>query len=666
MADVTVNIQGDSSRFKPDDGNQGGGRLAPQQPQPDNGNQGGSRGAADSGRMIDDVRREMQQRGVLMVPGSQTVSQIVNTYAQSQRDETNKRITSKYDERRQSISKRRDKAYDGVDEEIADLSASEMSRLKEQGADKDPLHISQMQQRVETNRNRLMKNVSQRFDDEEEGISKAENEELKQADKELTDAIKELTEYFSRQKGDESDSHIGKLREQQKVLINERDTATNEQEAISASKRLAEVNKDLSRAMGKDGERGSDPLSLKGLQMGQGVMGMAGALQTGSWQGAMMSGAVMTGNPYAMAGAALVAGGSAIVSNSADTSESQGRLAAMRSTVPGLTGTNAREGMWGVMQGESTQGGRRYTDLGFDIESFADEAVNRIKSRGSSDNWYENTYQQISLERSLSMDSGALQSGSQYDRYGTNVTEAVSQLISKLNSVGVAGANYGDFSRVQEKYDIQQSVMGSYMGRSDKPDYSVANQMLAGFSGVEGITQDRRMGSDIQQMQNMVQNPMNDRMKALIHSTVQDLFPETAGRADLIDRAIRDPKNEGQLIQAVIERVTKMYGGTDTQMGYFAVKQILGGMAPERADAYVEQFSDPDSRASRILTQDESEDSKAVARQNMDTWVREGSGLSTTKNTVYLKEISDNFSALMGIIGGFKSTPIPSQPKPGK
>ena len=95
------------------------------------------------------------------------------------------------------------------------------------------------------------------------------------------------------------------------------------------------------------------------------------------------------------------------------------------------------------------------------------------------------------------------------------------------------------------------------------------------FSSVQGITQDSRIGTDIQSFQSMIQNPMNERMRALIYSSVSDLFPETGGRMDLIDRELRNPENEGKIMQAVIQRITSQFGGTDTQMGYFAFKSLL-------------------------------------------------------------------------------------------
>ena len=92
-----------------------------------------------------------------------------------------------------------------------------------------------------------------------------------------------------------------------------------------------------------------------------------------------------------------------------------------------------------------------------------------------------------------------------------------------------------------------------------------------------------------------------DRMKALVYGTIEDVIPGTRGRMDLIDQALRNPKNEGKILQSVIQRINAMYGGMDTQMGYFAFRSIFPGITPDRLKDYVRDFSDPNSEASKQL-----------------------------------------------------------------
>jgi hypothetical protein len=145
--------------------------------------------------------------------------------------------------------------------------------------------------------------------------------------------------------------------------------------------------------------------------------------------------------------------------------------------------------------------------------------------------------------------------------------------------------------------------MNSYLRRADKPNYDVANANLAAFSAVRGITQDSRLGEDYAIMQNAIQNPMNDKMRAMIFNTVQNIpgLEYTRGRPDLIERAIIDPANEGKIMQAVIQNIKQMYGGTDTMMGFYAFKSIFPNISPDRLDAYVEALSNGESLPSQIL-----------------------------------------------------------------
>lgn len=662
MADVTVNIQGDSSRLNRSDDNT---RATTPPREPDR----RTSSEADSERMIEDVRREMQQRGVLMVPGSSSVTQIVDEYAYDQKQAANERITSKYDRQRAALSGRIASSYEDVDEQVEKEREDNLKRLREGGVENDPLHRSVLEAQMEERRESLMRKVGTRHDEDERKIDEAEKDERKQVESELTDAIKELTEYYNRQTGRggaPADSFIGQLQQQQKALIYERDTASTEEEAREASKRLADVNRDLNRAMGKEEVRQRDPYSLTGLQMGQGAIGALAALQQGDWAGTLMGGAIMSGNPYAIAGAAIVAGAGTMIQSTSDTSESVGDFASLRSGTGGMSGKTGREMAWKALY-DGRYGDDRFTSLGMGLEDFSDAAFRRSKARGSTDNWYEETYGQIALEKSFGMSEGSLEIGSKFDRYGQTVTDAVAQMVTTLNSITESGVNYGDFTRVQEKYDIQQSIMSSYLGRTDKPDYDVANQMLAAFSSVGNITQDARMGTDIQQFQGMVQNPMNDRMKALIFSTVQDLFPETDGRVDLIDRALKDPENEGKIIQAVVQRIELMYGGTDTTMGYLAFKKALPHISPDRRDEYIDAFSS--GTTAGILTggSEQISDSKSIMEQNKDIWIRQGAELAATKTSENIKNIELHTKTIVGKMDGFVwSSPVPNSTRDGK
>lgn len=669
MADVTVNIRGNASQLRNelDDVSRnpsGGGSGA----------SGGSRGGSSlptNDRMIDDIRREMQQRGVVLVPGSSSMTQIINQYGQSQKGVVNDAISERYDSRRADLQQRMSREYETIDKQMEERRKSGLASL---GANaNDPFYRSILDQQIDQQREAEYKRVGSKFDAEENDLIEQEKNERSKAEAELTSAIKELTEYFNRQsESGTSDSYIGRLRAQQKALILERDSAETEVGAMDAGKRLADVNEQLRRALSGGGQVQGKPYYDSMLQGSQGLMGMFSGLQSGDLSGTIMGGGSAIAGLSGMGLKAalkflgvvgLIAGAGKMMVGAGESYENMSNLAALRAT-SGLSGGDASRYLGDIIP-DASMGGTKISDYGFKADEFGGEAARRIKARGTSEDWFAETLRQVGLERNLSLQQGSLQEGGRYDRYGTNVTDALMRMVSILSNIEGSGISMNDFTRVQEKYDIQQQLMGSYMNRADRPNYDVANQTLAAFSSVQGITQDSRIGTDIQSFQSMIQNPMNERMRALIYSSVSDLFPETGGRMDLIDRELRNPENEGKIMQAVIQRITSQFGGTDTQMGYFAFKSLLPDIAPDRLDEYVNQFTqggDPRSFLSGDISNQGA--INEWAKLNKDAYAIQ----STEFLTAWSKGKAEVISKMNEIIGkmiGTTTNPVPNTTKTG-
>lgn len=674
MADVTVNIRGDASQLRDELDNVSRNPSSSGSTTPPASGVGGGSAVPSNDRMIEDVRREMQQRGVLLVPGSSSMTQIINQYGQATRGAVNDRISERYDARRDDMRKRMSSDYDAIEADIDKRRQEGLQRLGPNA--NDTFYTSILDQQLEQERQRQYRIIGSQYDQEEEQINQEEANERTQAETELTAAIRELTDYFNRQSnqgGDTPDSYIGRLREQQKALLRERDAAETEEGAMDASRRLGDVNEQLRRVLSGGDPKQGIPVD-SALRGGQGLAGMMSGLSSGDLGGTIMG----AGAAYAgLAGmglksalkflgwvgvAATVADGiKKVTMGGSDASEGYAALGSLRSTNPeGWGGEKARQYLTNTVP-DRRFFGKSYTDYDLEAEDFASEAYQRSKARGTTSNWYEETFRQIGLEKSLALESGALKGGSQYDRYGVNVTEGVSRLVTLLSGIAGSGVSMNDFTRVQEKYDIQQQLMNSYMNRTDRPDYNVANKMLGAFSSVEGITQDSRIGSDIEAFQSMIQNPMNERMRALIYSSVADLFPEVGGRMDLIDRKINDPENEGKIIQAVVQRVTSMYGGTDTTIGYFAAKALVQSISPDRRDAYWEAFGNPGNLSAEMLSgKVEVPNVQRKSLNNMDFWSQEAVGQLTSVS----KTINEWFDWVKTKPAGW-FTPMPVTTKSG-
>lgn len=622
-------------------------------------------------RMIDDIRREMQSRGVLLVPGSQGLQQIIGQYRQQLSATASAQVEQQFQPRRDALEQRRREELANIDRQIDQFyregfeSSSPQARQSAHEAAKRDYAARERQ-------------LAKRLSKEGEAIDAEEAAAKSQAEAELTEAIKRLTDSFEReakQTPELPDSYVNRLRSQQKALIRERDLAPSESEAVDASKRLAEVNEKLRRAMtGEDTTQnrggGGWGVALSGMRgfeqvgsaagsgnLGGMISGLGGAgIGMASAVGSLSLGAAAT----AMGVVGLLAAIGAGIQNAGARYDEFSGLAAFRGTIPGMTTLRSGARTVGSTIRNSTLGGGglyNYASLGMSDVDFANEADRRIRARGTTDNWFNETFRQISLERNYALREGALMGAGAYDRYGISGTEAIVRLVDMLGRVEGSGVSRNDYTRIQEKLDIQQQIMSSYLARADRPDYDVANRAVVAMSAVRGITKDSRIGSDYAVMQQSLQNPMNDRMKALVYGTIEDLIPGTQGRMDLIDQALRDPKQEGRILQAVIQRVNTMYGGMDTQMGYFAFKNLFPGIAPDRLRSYIQDFSNPNSEASRILlgamrgSSGGGEALDKYGRKSVDVAAAQGTQL-TSEITTALKGISGDVHGIWEEIVG--------------
>lgn len=629
-------------------------------------------------RMVADIRREMQSRGVVLVPGSSALQQIISQYGQQVKQGAYDDISAKYQARRDALADKHDQGLREIDEKWAKRREEELAR---QGLTGDAAAAEWFDKGNKRWRDADVRKLRQSLEAEEDAIEREEQQERDNVDRELVEALKKLTNVFEeesksgRGKQDE-DSYIGRLRAQQRALIQERDSAATEEGAMDASKRLAGVNEKLRKAMGGADQRYFyDPV----LQTTQGIQGMFESMGNGDIGGTIMGGAGLTAGLSGMSmkaalkfmgWAAVIAGASKWLAGSTGNYEQLSDLAALRYPALGQQGgagvswlntaLSARNLMDPAVNPYYNQMGiTAYDLLGINSrEDLIREASSRIHARGTSDHWYRETVRQIALEQSYGLQHGALQTGGQYDRYGMNVTEALTRMVSILQALPQSGVSATDFTRVQEKFDIQQQIMAGYMNRTDRPDYNVANQILTAFSAVKGIAQDARIGSDYQQMSEAIQNPMNDRMRTLIYSTIEDIMPSTRGRLDLIDRALRDPKNEGRIMQAVISRISEMFGGTETQMGYFAFKSMFPNIAPDRLDQYVKQFSktgggDFNAPAGSFLGYFYA--GAAQTKENAEQWMNfmtRQAGEYKTAWSTFSAEIRDSIDRLAEIVTG--------------
>lgn len=595
----------------------------------------------DANRLTEEYRKLLQQQGGVVIPGSANSRQIWSQVEANAKQDIGARISNKYDERRSALDEKYEEKFLSANDRYKD----EQRRILSKYRGKDSKFIENTDEWKENEK--WFEQYGRQLDKdkaiEDKQINKDEKDELASALRELTSVLKDSKEASERddERGDSEDSYLGRLRAERRQILNERDSAATREEALAANERVAAKDEEIRRVT-SGGEQGK-PVFDRYMMGLQGIQGIYNGLESGDLGGAVMGiGSTISGfgglslkAAMRVAGiSALVAGAIKSIHGSNERYNATADLAAYRSTSGGRSGTSALEGTVtalrdaGIAKTNANPAGTNYADFDLDYKEFSQRAANTVQQRGTGQGWYTETMKQIGLERQFGLQQNALGQGSQFDRYGQTVTDAVTTLVRTLATHNIEGANMRDFSRVQEKYDFQQSLMRSYIGRADKPNYDYANQAVLAVNQVKGITHDQRDVSDYASLQNAIQNPKNDRMRALLFSTVQEMMPEMkdshgnfynatdAGRMDLIDRAIRNPENEGKIMQAMIQKISEMYGGINTQMGYFAFKNLFPDISPDRLDQYVEQFSNPYSEAGWSLKQDPNKSVVGAANKN--------------------------------------------------
>lgn len=588
MANVTVNIQGNAGSSG---GNGGGGN----QPTPPSSNPPTGGGTIPSSspvqppdsRLVEEVRRAIIQQGAVFVPGNNTYKPIIQQAEQVQRERLNADITQKYDTRRADAQTRMSAEYDRIDKTIDESKKRALEGIT------DANEKRRIEDLWENKREAEFQRVGSAFDVENENIDKEENQERQQSNEDLTKVIRDLTDEIRRNGGNlNPNSFLSQLRQERQKAIVERDTAEDEETSRAAAARVREIDSQINDVVNGKKEEPKIDYGLRTIQTMMGfdqiVRGIAnkdlGSMIMGGGQ-ALTSMFGMSDKAAAKSLAFLkpLATVGTLFTQEAQKSDQMAGLAALIRGNASIEDTRQR--MYQDMWDYSPYGGGYASiyDMGLSVPEFAQSSERRIKQRGTAQGGVKESYLQEALERVFSLSSGSLGEAGKFDRYGVNATDAISNLVERLSRVQNSGVSQGNYVRVQEYLGMQQDLMSQYMRFQDKPSYGAANRDIEAFAKLKNYTVDSRTSGDIKTVQNQLINPQNDRMKAVLYSTVEEMFPETRGRTDLIDQYLHDPQKMGMINRGNMQKLTNMYGGYDTPMGYWMIQSQLQGIeSPER------------------------------------------------------------------------------------
>lgn len=225
-----------------------------------------------SDRMVEDIRREISQRGVLLVPGTANFSTMMNTLQQNQRNVINSNILSKYDQNIESVEDAREKAHADVVNNIASALQGELFGIT------DPFKIKGIKDKYSKLEEKEHDRVDAAFDPIIQRIQNDRAQAESESEDNLTRAIEELTAEI---KQGNPDSYLNRLKDDYKTAIYKRDNAATEADAIEASKEASKIQERIARANGAP-----DPRMMR---LAGGAVTAVGLLGNAAFQSAQIS-----------------------------------------------------------------------------------------------------------------------------------------------------------------------------------------------------------------------------------------------------------------------------------------------------------------------------------------------------------------------------------------
>ena len=238
-------VQPQQPPVNPQPSNYGGGSgSAPQQP-----NNGGSAAPNTStgnmpamptfDRIAQDIRREMQTRGCLLVPGSANFNQLMSQVQSQYKNKADDAVDAKYNNLRQEITQRRQSEVDAL---IESFNNKRDRALEKHPENADTINAN-FDRLIQEKLGKIDKKYLLEYTDLEDNAS----QERANVDKELAKIAAEIVQEMKR---GNSNSYLGRLRGELNEARWRRDNAETEDEAKDASREMAAIQRRMMRAMG--------------------------------------------------------------------------------------------------------------------------------------------------------------------------------------------------------------------------------------------------------------------------------------------------------------------------------------------------------------------------------------------------------------------------------
>lgn len=600
--DITVNINGNGS----------GGSGTPPSPTP------GAEGVGDDARLTASVSelvteiRNALARGNGPGVGESGFKGYLNDVGRSI-------VTQRQEEIRSRFDLTREQNYTKWSDEVSKLDAEREARAARYSFDargqlwnpdgnQVPLGTT-VSQDLDRWYNPRRQQIDADFGGIDERLASEEETERLSVERDMVDALRTVAEALRKDSREKSsggeDSYIGKLRLQRKELTDDMERAVSQDDYIAARKRLQEFDQRQSAA--GNGDIFESVTNARLATSGAGMItSAASGSMTGVGMGAVGLGAALAGVPLVgiIVGAIVAAVGQTIV-KTVDRIESMSDIASVRGIWNGNTGNAALRNATATVINARTNGyyGEEITrrQLGLEDAEFMNRALALMTTSGVLANWENRTFYSYANESQFNLRDGSIASASRYDRYGAESNEAIARLayeLERLNDQGVNTGIGGDlgYIRMQERFDIQQQLMGRYYSVYNRPDYNVANATQAAYSAAMDprFIQDGRIGDVIAKLDAALGNPQSENMQAISFDALREYGAEFG--LDKMNNfqlqyVMSNPQsfglNETQINSMVIRRVADMAGvkesdrgNMDALFGNMAFMNIISGILP--------------------------------------------------------------------------------------
>lgn len=192
-------------------------------------------------RMAQDIRREILNRGVVMVPGTANFQQLLNTLQIRQKNNAFDAIEDKYRQRGDELRAKQEQEEKVIKDDIDRRKAAALSNATDQ------VQITKIEGNFDRVLNQNLAKINKKYAPLYDQLDEQELAEKANVEKDLAKVMQDLVNELKR--GNE-DSYLGKLRQSHREAIYKRDNANTEEEAIAASREAGEIQKRIIKAMG--------------------------------------------------------------------------------------------------------------------------------------------------------------------------------------------------------------------------------------------------------------------------------------------------------------------------------------------------------------------------------------------------------------------------------